>query len=157
MVPASAAAPRLHNLHHTLAVREFDSPRQPKLPLGRRPSGSLLCWCKEVTKKHLESRASLGGPAQGIREGLKTPYTTRPPQTETLFASLATKDLHAKRMTRRSCGAVHGQRKVIRSACGRAEALALKVIKTRRGRADARMETRSDLPEAAVAFAGRLP
>src|SRR5579884_890983 len=98
MVPASAAAPRLHNLHHTLAVREFDSPRQPKLPLGRRPSGSLLCWCKEVTKKHLESRASLGGPAQGIREGMKTPYTTRPWQTDTPFASLATEDLHAKRL-----------------------------------------------------------
>src|SRR5579885_451815 len=95
MVPASAAAPRLHNLHHTLAVREFDSPRQPKLPLGRRPSGSLLCWCKEVTKKHLESRASLGGPAQGIREGMKTPCTTRPSRADTSFASLARRNFSA--------------------------------------------------------------
>src|SRR5579884_3357442 len=69
-----------------------------KLPLGRGPSGSLLCWCKEVTKKHLESRASLGGPARGFCDGMKAPYTTRPLQADKVFASLVTKYLHAKRV-----------------------------------------------------------
>src|SRR5579884_2056103 len=70
-----------------------------KLPLGRGPSGSLLCWCKEVTKKHLESRASLGGPARGFCEGMKAPYTTRPSQADTSFAPLADLSLQAKRKT----------------------------------------------------------
>src|SRR5579883_1636259 len=51
-------------------------------------SGLLLCWCKEVTKKHLESRASLGGPARRFCEGMKAPCTTRPPRADTSFASL---------------------------------------------------------------------
>src|SRR5579884_2881275 len=61
-------------------------------------SGSLLCWCKEVTKKHLESRASLGGPARRFCEGMKAPCTTRPPRADTSFASLVKRDRHAKRM-----------------------------------------------------------
>src|SRR5579883_764476 len=68
-----------------------------KLPLGRGPSGSLLCWCKEVTKKHLESRASPGGPARGFCDGMKAPYTTRPSQADTSFASQASLWSQAKR------------------------------------------------------------
>src|SRR5579884_4059594 len=60
-------------------------------------SGSLLCWCKEVTKKHLESRASLGGPARRFCEGMKAPCTTRPPRADTSFASHAGLSSQAKR------------------------------------------------------------
>src|SRR5579885_2188117 len=62
-------------------------------------SGLLLCWCKEVTKKHLESRASPEGPARGFCEGMKAPYTTRPSQADTSFAPLADLSLQAKRKT----------------------------------------------------------